>query len=72
MAVLTKHLIETGDTAESVAATILRAAEDSRPKLRYPSGPTAKRLALLRRLVPARAFDRALRNNFQMGHRKTS
>ncbi len=61
-----KHRIETGDTAESVAATILRAAEDSCPKLRYPSGTTAKRLAVMRRLVPARAFDRALRKNFKM------
>jgi uncharacterized protein YoaH (UPF0181 family) len=63
---LSKHGIESGDSVELVAETILRAARDEKPKLRYPAGPTAKRLSVLRRFVPARAFDRSLRKQFHL------
>lgn len=63
---LSKRAIESGDSVELVAETILRAARDGNPKLRYPAGPTAKRLSVLRRFVPARAFDRSLRKQFRL------
>jgi hypothetical protein len=40
---------------------VVAAATDQKPKLRYPAGPTAGRVSVLRRIVPARAFDQAIR-----------
>ncbi|MEU9172990.1 oxidoreductase [Streptomyces sp. NPDC048420] len=50
-----------GDAPSVVAKTIVAAATDTRPKLRYTAGPTAGRVSTLRRLVPARAFDKQIR-----------
>lgn len=61
---LSKHAIESGDSVDLVAETVLRAARDGNPKLRYPAGPTAKKFAVLRRFAPARIFDRSLRKQF--------
>jgi len=57
--------IRMGDNPETVAATVATAASARMPKLRYPAGKTAGRLALLRQFVPAGAFDKSLRK--QMG-----
>jgi short-subunit dehydrogenase len=53
--------ITNGDDPATVAKAILAAATDSRPKLRYTAGSTARRVSALRRMVPARAFDRQIR-----------
>ncbi len=53
-----------GDTAESVAATIVRAAQDRTPRLRYPSGSAAKQLAFVRRFLPSSIFDKILHKQF--------
>jgi short-subunit dehydrogenase len=53
--------VNDGDDPALVAATVVAAATDARPKLRYPASPMARRLAVLRRLVPARAFDKQIR-----------
>jgi NAD(P)-dependent dehydrogenase (short-subunit alcohol dehydrogenase family) len=50
-----------GDDPATVAKAIVAAATDSRPKLRYTAGATARRVSTLRRFVPARAFDRQIR-----------
>ena len=50
-----------GDDPAIVAEVIVSAATDSRPKLRYTAGPVAGRVSTLRRLVPARTFDRQIR-----------
>ena len=50
-----------GDDPAVVAKVIVTAATDQRPKLRYPAGPTAGRVSVLRRVVPARAFDKSIR-----------
>ena len=50
-----------GDDPAIVAKTIVAAATDPRPKLRYTPGSTARRVSILRRLVPARTFDRQIR-----------
>ena len=50
-----------GDDPATVAKTIVAAATDPRPKLRYTPGSTARRVSTLRRLVPARTFDRQIR-----------
>jgi short-subunit dehydrogenase len=50
-----------GDDPAIVAKVIVSAATDSRPKLRYTAGPAAGRVSTLRRIVPARTFDRQIR-----------
>jgi len=52
------------DTAESVAETIVRAARDKTPRLRYPSGKAARQVAFARRFVPRTLFDKILRSQF--------
>ena len=46
---------------EVVAATILRAVQATRPKTRYATGGGARSILMLRRLLPDRGFDRAMR-----------
>jgi NAD(P)-dependent dehydrogenase (short-subunit alcohol dehydrogenase family) len=50
-----------GDEPATVAKVIAAAATDPKPKLRYTAGPIAGRVSTLRRLVPARAFDKQIR-----------
>jgi NAD(P)-dependent dehydrogenase (short-subunit alcohol dehydrogenase family) len=50
-----------GDDPAMVARSIVAAATDRKPKLRYTAGPTAGRVSALRRLAPAWAFDRQIR-----------
>jgi short-subunit dehydrogenase len=53
--------MEGGDDPAIVAKVIVAAATDRKPKLRYTAGPRAGRVSTLRRIVPARAFDRQIR-----------
>jgi NAD(P)-dependent dehydrogenase (short-subunit alcohol dehydrogenase family) len=50
-----------GDDPAVVGKTIVAAATDRKPKLRYPAGPRAGRISVLRRIVPARTFDKSVR-----------
>lgn len=61
METILRQAIETGDAPEVVAQTILKAATVSVPKRRYAAGKMARRVSLLRRFVPASAFDKSLR-----------
>ena len=53
--------IRDGDAPGIVAKAIVAAATDVKPKLRYTAGPMAGRASTLRRVVPARAFDKQIR-----------
>jgi short-subunit dehydrogenase len=53
-----------GDTAEDVAATVLAAAKDRTPRLRYPSGKAARQTSFARRFLPRAMFDKALHKEF--------
>jgi NAD(P)-dependent dehydrogenase (short-subunit alcohol dehydrogenase family) len=53
--------IERGDDPAVVGRAVVAAATDRKPKLRYTAGPLAGRISTLRRVVPARAFDRQIR-----------
>jgi NAD(P)-dependent dehydrogenase (short-subunit alcohol dehydrogenase family) len=53
--------LKDGDDPATVAKVIVVAATDPKPKLRYTAGPAAGRVRTLRRIVPARAFDRQIR-----------
>jgi short-subunit dehydrogenase len=59
-----KTALLTAVTPEDVAAGVLMAATAPRQRLRYPVGKVAKQVGLLRRLVPARMFDKILRQEF--------
>jgi hypothetical protein len=45
---------------------IVAAATDAKPKLRYTAGTLAGRASILRRLVPAWAFDKQIRKLNQL------
>jgi short-subunit dehydrogenase len=49
------------DDPSVVAKVIVTAAVTAKPRVRYPAGPTAARVSMLRRFVPSRAFDRQIR-----------
>ncbi|OYU46860.1 MAG: short-chain dehydrogenase/reductase [Rhizobiales bacterium PAR1] len=55
-----------GDSAEDVAGTILKAAQDTVPRLRYPSGKAARQTSFARRFLPRTLFDRILRKQFNI------
>lgn len=55
-----------GDTPENVAATIVRAARDKAPRLRYPSGKAARETSFARRFLPRALFDKTLRKQFRL------
>jgi NAD(P)-dependent dehydrogenase (short-subunit alcohol dehydrogenase family) len=61
MQMILQKAMEAGDAPEVVAATILKAATASVPKSRYAAGKMARQVSLLRRFVPASAFDKSLR-----------
>ena len=61
MVAMNAEFLEKGDDPAVVADTILRAARDTAPRLRYPAGKTARQISLFRRLLPERMFDKALR-----------
>ncbi|MEI2384732.1 oxidoreductase [Breoghania sp. JC706] len=58
--------IKQGDAPEVVAETILKAATDPKPKLRYPAGKLARKVSILRRFVPESGFDKSLRKMLQL------
>ncbi|HEX7954578.1 MAG TPA: oxidoreductase [Burkholderiales bacterium] len=58
------RLMAVADTAESVAETIVRAARDKTPLLRYPSGKAARQVAFARRFLPRSVFDKILHKQF--------
>ena len=53
--------IKTGDDPVVVAKVIVAAATDPKPKLRYTAGSRAGRVSTLRRIAPARVFDKQIR-----------
>ena len=50
-----------GDDPAVVARVVVKAATSRRPKLRYPAGPLARRLALLKKYAPAGLLDNGIR-----------
>jgi NAD(P)-dependent dehydrogenase (short-subunit alcohol dehydrogenase family) len=58
--------MKTADTPELVAAAVLKAATDANPNRRYAAGRVARQISLLRRFVPASAFDKSLRKQMRL------
>ena len=58
--------MKTADTPELVATAVVKAATHARPNRRYAAGRMARQVSLLRRFVPASAFDRSLRKQMRL------
>lgn len=55
--------MKTADSPELIARVVVRAAQDSRPHLRYTAGKTAAKLAFMRRFMPASVLDAGIRKS---------
>jgi len=53
--------VQKGDDPAVVAQVVLKAATTRAPRVRYPAGPMARRLSLLKRVAPAALLDRGIR-----------
>jgi NAD(P)-dependent dehydrogenase (short-subunit alcohol dehydrogenase family) len=58
--------MKTADTPELVANAVVKAATEVNPNRRYAAGRMARQVSLLRRFVPASAFDRSLRKQMRL------
>ena len=56
----------TADPPEIVAEAVVLATTAARPRRRYPTGKIARRISVLRRLVPADAFDKSPRKQMRL------
>jgi NAD(P)-dependent dehydrogenase (short-subunit alcohol dehydrogenase family) len=61
-----RAVMTTADPPDVVAEAVVAAATAAAPRLRYAAGRMARRVSLLRRFVPASAFDKSLRKQLQM------
>jgi NAD(P)-dependent dehydrogenase (short-subunit alcohol dehydrogenase family) len=53
--------VRTGDDPSVVARVVLKAATSRTPKLRYPAGPLARQLTVLKKFAPAALLDKGIR-----------
>jgi NAD(P)-dependent dehydrogenase (short-subunit alcohol dehydrogenase family) len=58
--------MKTADTPELVASAVVKASTEANPQRRYAAGRTARQVSLLRRFVPASAFDKSLRKQMRL------
>lgn len=54
------------DLPDVVAAVVVKAATDARPRRRYTAGKAARQVSMLRRFAPAEIFDKSLRKQFRL------
>jgi len=62
-----KKSIPTGDDPAVVAQVVVNAATRRAPKVRYPAGRLARRLALLKRIAPSALLDSGIRRANKLG-----
>lgn len=58
---LVGDVMKTADDPAVVAEVVLKAATTRKPKVRYPAGPLARRLSLLKKFAPAAVLDKGIR-----------
>ncbi|WP_315707762.1 oxidoreductase [Brenneria uluponensis] len=63
--VVSKAMAE-AESPEVVAEVVVRAAQTSRPKLRYTAGALAGKLNFILRFAPAKFLDKVVRNSLQL------
>ncbi len=56
-----REWVEAGDSPEVVAATVVKAAMDTKPKLRYSAGKQSRQVRFLRRFAPEAFMDKIFR-----------
>jgi NAD(P)-dependent dehydrogenase (short-subunit alcohol dehydrogenase family) len=61
-----RDAMKVADSPELVASAVAKAASEANPHRRYAAGRTARQVSLLRRFVPASAFDRSLRKQMRL------
>ncbi|MBV8178435.1 MAG: SDR family NAD(P)-dependent oxidoreductase, partial [Mycobacterium sp.] len=59
--------VRAGDDPAVVARVVVKAATSGAPELRYPAGPLARRLALLKKYAPAGLLDTGIRKANKLG-----
>lgn len=64
--------VQTGDDPAVVAQVVLKAATSRKPKVRYPAGPMARRLSLLKRYAPATLLDKGIRKANKLTTQRTN
>lgn len=60
------EVMKTADAPEVVAKVVVTAATAKTPKRRYAAGSKARQVSLLRRFVPADAFDKSFRKEMRL------
>jgi short-subunit dehydrogenase len=60
------EVMKTADAPNVVAKVVVMAATEAMPKRRYTAGPKARQVSLLRRFVPAGAFDKSFRKEMRL------
>ena len=61
-----RDVMKTADSPELVAQVVMKAATAANPHRRYTAGRMAGQVSLLRRFVPATAFDKSLRKQMRL------
>ena len=61
-----RDAMRVADTPELVAREVVKAATATTPQGRYAAGRVARQISLLRRFVPAAAFDKSLRKQMRL------
>ena len=61
-----RDAMKVADSPELVASAVVKASTAASPQRRYTAGRTARQVSLLRRFVPASAFDRSLRKQMRL------
>lgn len=61
-----KAVMAKAEGPEVVAETVLKAANATQPKIRYPAGKLAGRLQMLRRFAPAGLMDKGIRQDLRL------
>lgn len=59
--------VRAGDDPAVVAQAVLKAATSRTPKLRYPAGPLARQLTVLKKFAPAALLDKGIRKANKLG-----
>ncbi len=61
-----RDAMKVADSPELVASAVVKASTATNPHRRYAAGRAARQVSLLRRFVPASAFDRSLRKQMRL------
>jgi NAD(P)-dependent dehydrogenase (short-subunit alcohol dehydrogenase family) len=61
-----RDAMKVADSPELVASAVVKASTAANPHRRYTAGRTARQISLLRRFVPASAFDKSLRKQMRL------